>query len=309
MIVRKKTVIVTGAHGFIGRHVACHLSKCGWNVVGIGHGSWVSLNEQQHWGVTVWHSSDISVAALRACSVVPDAIVHCAGSGSVSFSLENPRDDFERSVNTTLNVLEYARVYIPTAMIVTLSSGGVYGEVKHLPIAEDDPLNPISPYGVHKKIVEEICNSFANHFGLSISILRLFSVYGAGLKKQLLWDACNKISRGEHTFFGTGNELRDWIHVSDVASLVEHAISHPPVTASVYNGAGGMGVSVSDILKLLYAILGETAKPSFTGITKPGDPIGYVADINKAKLIEWQPRMFWEQGITKYAQWYKKEIK
>lgn len=301
-----KSVLVTGAYGFIGRHVAKHFASVGWTVLGIGHGSW-ARDEWRLWGITDWHTADITLDSLMTYAGSPDVIVHCAGSGSVGFSMTHPVQDFQRSVLTTMAVLEFVRVHVPQTHLVYLSSAGVYGKVEKLPIAESSPLIPVSPYGVHKKISEEICQSFADNFGLTVSVLRLFSVYGAGLQKQLLWDACNKIIQCEYMFFGTGQELRDWIHVSDVVTLVEHVLNFSTEKYSVFNGASGVGVSVVDILKMLFTSLDVSAAPSFSGIAKKGDPVGYVADISKAVDLGWQPIRSLDRGIQDYASWFREE--
>ena len=303
-----KTLLVTGAFGFIGRNVAKHFANAGWTVVGIGHGSW-TRKEWRQWGISDWHTTDVTPDALLTYAGSPEAVIHCAGSGSVGFSMTHPLQDFQRTVMTTIAVMEFVRLHAPQAHVVLPSSAGVYGVVETLPIAESAPLVPVSPYGVHKKLSEEICKSYADHFGVTVTVLRLFSVYGAGLEKQLLWDACNKITRGEYTFFGSGNELRDWIHVSDVASLMEHVIVHSSEKYSVYNGATGLGVSVADILKLLFTGLGVSSLPSFSGISKPGDPAGYVADIGKANnALNWKPVVSWQDKIAAYAEWFRKTI-
>jgi UDP-glucose 4-epimerase len=303
---KPKIVLVTGANGFIGRYVSQHLSRQGFRVIGIGHGKWSSEDEQKLWGVSDWFTSDITVDGLRICEVVPESIIHCAGNGSVGLSIQNPFDDFERNLDTTINVLEYVRLYVPSANVITMSSAGVYGDVKKFPIVEDDLLNPISPYGVHKKLSEELCKSYADHFGLNISVLRLFSVYGPGLKKQLLWDACNKIMRGEYKFFGTGNELRDWINVTDVARMVEHLLSSSHNNYNLYNGATGLGTPIIDILKLLFTALDVNKPATFTGKARQGDPVGYIADISRARQeLKWEPKIKWQQGMLEYAEWFK----
>lgn len=300
-----RDVIVTGAHGFIGRYVSKFLSLNGWKVIGIGHGEWLSDKEQEEWGISIWISSDISVQNLVDINVTPDAIVHCAGSGSVGFSIEKPLEDFERNVNTVANVLDYARKHSPSARVIILSSAAVYGDVTHFPIFEKSNLNPASPYGAHKKIAEDLCKSFSDNYGLNITVLRLFSVYGSGLRKQLLWDACNKIAKNNYEFFGTGDELRDWVHVTDIASLVFCVLGQEIKGFTVINGASGNGAKVRDVLISLFRSFGEIDNPVFSGITKPGDPLGFIADITKSRNLGWVPNISLEQGIVDYANWYK----
>ena len=108
-------------------------------------------------------------------------------------------------------------------------------------------MNPVSPYGVHKKIAEDLCRSYGQHFKIASCVIRLFSVYGVRLRKQLLWDECLKLSKNEITFFGTGQETRDWLHIHDVVNLLftaaEHASSHCPTV----NGGTGVGVSSAGV--------------------------------------------------------------
>lgn len=299
-----KTALVTGAYGFVGRHVARQLARDGWRVIGLGHGSW-TREEWQKWGIAEWHSADITLETLITYAGEPDVIVHCAGSGSVGFSMTHPYQDFQRTVATTLAVLEFARLYAPQARVVYPSSAGVYGVVHKLPIAEADPLSPASSYGVHKRIAEELCESYAMHFGVSVAVVRLFSVYGAGLRKQLLWDASQKIMRGETGFFGTGKEIRDWLHVEDAASLLITAAGHASTECPVVNGGSGEGVSVREILTKLFNCFERTDMPSFSGVARSGDPAGYLADISLAMQWGWQPTINWQNGLCDYVDWFR----
>jgi len=299
-----KTALVTGAYGFIGRHVARQLAREGWRVIGLGHGAWVR-DEWQAWGIDEWHSAEIALETLITYAGEPDIIVHCAGSGSVGFSMTHPCQDFQRTVATTLAVLEYARLYAPRARVAYPSSAGVYGAVQKLPIAETDALNPASPYGVHKRLAEELCASYAQHFGIAVAVVRLFSVYGAGLRKQLLWDASQKIAAGENRFFGTGAEIRDWLHVEDAASLLIAAAAHASQACPVVNGGAGAGVTVIEILAELFAGFGRADAPAFSGEARSGDPLGYVADIARARQWGWQPLVDWKQGVREYVDWFK----
>ena len=298
------SVLVTGAHGFLGRHVARACADNGATVTGIGHGSW-GRTEAADYGVTFWHGADLTLDSLVTYASKPDAIVHCAGSGSVGFSVEQPHQDFARTVSNTAAVLEYVRVHSPATVLVYPSSAAVYGNAGRLPIHEGDALRPASPYGVHKVMAESLCRSYADHFGVSVAVVRFFSVYGEGLRKQLLWDACTRADRGDTSFFGTGDERRDWLHVDDAASLLEAAIEKASTACPTVNGASGHGIAVRDVLTNVLALHGANCPPTFTGVARQGDPIGYEGDIGAAEAWGWAPRVTLADGLRRYVAWYR----
>lgn len=302
-----ETVVVTGAYGFLGRHVARLFSRCGYTVLGMGHGEW-SREEWQQWGLSGWLCADVTLETLEQHAVVPSVIVHCAGGGSVSFSIEDPIADFERTVVSTAHVLEYVRKAAPSCRVVYPSSASVYGTVEELPIREDCRTAPISQYGVHKLMAELMVASYARQFGTSATIVRLFSVYGCGLRKQLLWDACRKFSTHDSVFMGTGDEVRDWLHVEDAAELLQVAAEHASPECPAVNGGSGEGVTVREVLvhlgeRLSCSLLADQAL-SFSGAQRAGDPSRYVADIGGAKRWGWSPKRHWKEGVKEYAAWW-----
>ncbi len=299
---------MTGANGFIGRHVARLFAREGCTVLGIGHGVWTKP-EWMAWGLNDWHCADITLRALQQYAGKPAAIVHCAGSGSVGFSMQNPLEDFQRSVTTTAHVLEFVRSVSPMTRVVYPSSASVYGAVDEPPIKEDSRTAPISQYGVHKLMAEQLIASFASQFGVAAAIARLFSVYGCGLRKQLLWDACGKFTRNDRIFMGTGNEVRDWLHVEDAAELLLKAVEHASARCPTVNGGSGEGVAVRDLLLHLgHGLLQQNVEPSFSGIKRAGDPAQYIAKIDRAKAWGWLPRRSWRDGVTEYAAWWRSNI-
>jgi UDP-glucose 4-epimerase len=298
-----RTVVVTGAHGFLGRHVARRFARAGWEVTGIGHGYW-SQNELAAYGISFWHTSDISLEALVTYACEPEILVHCAGSGSVPFSIAHPYEDYSRTVATTAAVLDYIRLHSVGTKLIYPSSAAVYGKARKLPIAEADPLKPASPYGVHKAMAEMLCRSYASNFGLVVGIARLFSIYGEGLKKQLLWDACNKAAHGDATFFGSGAELRDWLHADDAADLLYTIAEKTERDCVTINGGNGEGVPVSDILKAIFEYSNSQLHPQFSGQPRAGDPPGYQADMTLATQLGWKSRVSWRDGVRRYVQWF-----
>ena len=297
------TVLVTGAYGFIGRHVARAFAAEGHTVAGLGHGVW-SREQWRDWGLAEWHAGDVTLDNLVTHAGLPAIVVHCAGSGSVGFSATHPHQDYQRTVGTTAAVLEFVRLYARDAVVVYPSSAAVYGHASRLPIAEAEPANPVSPYGVHKQMAEQLCAAYARHFGVRTTIVRLFSVYGTGLRKQLLWDACSKLRRGESTFFGTGQEVRDWLHVADAARLLSLASKQASRDCPIVNGGTGVKVTVAEVLREVHERLHAKVAPAFDGHIREGDPPTYVADISRAGSWGWRAGKPWREGVREYVDWF-----
>lgn len=303
-----RTVLVTGGAGFLGRAVAREYARRGWAVMGIGHSSW-TVDEARRIGYSTWHSASVDLAGLSRITTLVDVVVHCAANGSVPYSLTHPLDAFRRTVQTTAEVLQFCRSLPRPPMIVYPSSAAVYGAAQDEALSESSPSNPVSPYGYHKRMTEDLLASYARHGGPRAAIIRFFSIYGPGLDKQLLWDASKKLTAGEPsvTFWGTGGETRDWIHVSDAARLiVASAQLEDPFT--VLNGGSGQRTTVLDTLTLLREQLGSTSGIEFNGEVRAGDPRHYLADITRASALGWAPRVVLPDGLKEYATWFKTKL-
>ena len=171
----------------------------GHYVHGIGHGAIEELDRERV-GLRIWLNGEIDAANLNALaerSGLPSTIFHLAGGSSVGLSIAQPFEDFSRTVSSTARLLEWLRGSAPECRLIVASSAAVYGAEYSGPISEDAKPVPMSPYGHHKLMMEQLCRSYAVTFGLSSTVARLFSVYGPHLRKQLLWDICSRF-RGEN---------------------------------------------------------------------------------------------------------------
>jgi UDP-glucose 4-epimerase len=300
-----RTILITGGYGFLGRAVARRFKFGGCRVVGIGRGRWAP-EEAQAAGFDVWLDAGVSVSSLMSFNDRFETVIHCGGNGSVGYSLVNPLQDFYKTVQGTAELLEYLRLQESKALVIYPSSAAVYGSKDDCPIQESDSLNPISPYGYHKRMAEHLLELHSRAYGIRVAVIRFFSIYGPGLTKQLLWDASGKFMSCKNAepalFWGTGDETRDWIDSRDAAELV-FKVSDSMKPYIVLNGASGERVTVHQTLRLLKSALGSSAQIKFNGIVREGDPRFYLADVSQAQALGWKPSVLLAEGIQRYVDW------
>ncbi len=303
-----KRILVTGAKGFIGRHVAKVFADAGWHTAGLGHGYW-SEREARSYGVKLWRESEITHGAISAmCDAAgrPDVVFHAAGGASVGVSMTHPLLDFDRTVRTTAVLLDALRRLAPDAMLIMPSSAAVYGMAGAGPISESDALIPVSPYGVHKCMTEQLVTGAHRQFGLRYAIVRYFSVYGPGLRKQLLWDLSHKLSTqpDEVVLSGTGEETRDFLHVEDAARLaLTLAGNDATQDALTVNGGCGRSVTVREVAETLKRHLSPRTRLRFNGTQRAGDPLHYLADTKLLATTGFSPVQSFDKGLAGYADW------
>ena len=308
------TVWITGANGFIGRHLARALADAGHAVHGVGYGALEGI-DRQRLGLRTWLNGEIDAGnldALAAASGLPSTIFHLAGGSSVGLSIAQPLEDFSRTVTSTARVLEWLRVSAPECRLIAASSAAVYGADHDGAIAEDARLAPMSPYGRHKLMMEQLCESYATSFGVRSTAMRLFSVYGTHLRKQLPWDICARLQKGERELVlgGTGAELRDWTDVRDVVRLFAKINAHPqPETFEIINGGSGRGTTVAEIAGMLVENWGGGISVRYSGSVRAGDPFSLLADDTRLRGLPFDWQIPVGRGIGDYVRWFKDQVR
>jgi UDP-glucose 4-epimerase len=304
-----KTVLITGAAGFIGSHAAQHFARGGWKVVGI------DTCQRQDGLQKIIHNyyqmilPSNGLAALLA-STQPQLCIHCAGRASVYDSLEDPAADFNSHVDVTFLILDQLRLQAPRCKFIYLSSAAVYGNPKTLPISEKDDERPLSPYGFHKLLGEKLCSEFSEIYGLSTAILRIFSAYGIGLKRQVIWDICRRVfSEGTLVLQGTGSESRDFINVLDVTRAIFLLAEQAPFCGEIYNLASGVETTIQYLAELVLKQSVRKIPLIFDGTNPPGNPLNWRADITRMRRLGFTPTITIEQGVEAYVDWCGSETR
>ena len=296
-------IIILGSQGFIGTYLCNHFLKSAQSVYGADVLE-IPANSKYHY-VKVSRLSAQWEDLLKLTTF--DICINAAGSGNVAYSVDNPVIDFEANTLDVMRILDALRKYMPQCKYIHISSAAVYGNPDTLPIKELAALQPISPYGFHKMMSEIVCKEYQQLYHLNIAIIRPFSIYGNGLRKQLLWDICNKLSNDNAiTLFGNGNETRDFIHITDFVLLVEKIILSGNFNGEIYNAASGKQMKIKEVAAIFEKSFGTDKTIYFNGSIKQADPSNWQADITKIKELGYKPSANFNDGVNAYITWFNK---
>jgi len=235
-----------------------------------------------------------------------DAIFHLAGASYVPPSVDDPFSDLRNNAEVTLQVLEAVRNFSPTTRLVYTSSAAVYGNPEKLPISENHPLVPVSPYGVSKLAAESYVSLYARLHSLRTASLRLFSVYGPGQHKQVVFDLVAKLNVNpkELEVYGTGYEIRDFIYVDDVVSAAILVITQGDLRGEEYNVASGEGTSIHELVETILSVMEMRPQIHYTGHVRPGDALRWIADISRLSSVGFTPSVSLHEGTKRVVNWY-----
>lgn len=292
-------ILISGISGFIGSHLARFQQTAGHAIFGLSRTS-----SHQEWQTFSWSETDEDLANILE-KVRPDIIVHAAGNSFPQLSLAEPERDFEANVQTTVRLLEAMRSVELNARFVLLSSAAVYGEPDQLPIRESAEIKPMTPYGRHKYRAEEICREYGGN-GVDWTGLRIFSAYGEGLRRQVIYDCTLRALSGRDlSLRGTGKETRDFIHIDDVVQGIALVSTHRDASGRIFNLASGEETPISDIGGLILQALDMRSEFHFEGSPQAGLPVRWCADISAIRSIGFDPTRKLGEGVRDTVHWIR----
>lgn len=297
MGLKGKRILVTGSSGFIGRHLTTELQRQGAHVLALDvHGNNpVDLRD--------WHRLEDFGRQLGKL----DLAYHLAGLMFVPYSFENPREIYEVNVLGTLNLLELCRLH--NAEKVIFASSYVYGPPQYLPVDEEHPLKPTSPYARSKVISENLLKAFHEDYGVKCTILRPFNIYGEGQSENFLLPTILKQMGSGKIELVDPEPKRDFLYITDMVDAYLKAGEYDSGDFEIFNIGAGSSYGVDQIVQIVMEIWGQRVEVNYEHSRRRNEIMNVVANVEKAKRkLGWTPRVELKDGLRKYIEWYKARL-
>ena len=281
-------ILITGIKGYIGHSLKLKLQK-----------------RNKIFGISS-KTETLDYKRLLKKKIKPQVIFHCAGTGLVGVNKISYLTHKKKNLESTKKLIKFIKkIKLKNSTIVFLSSQAVYGKVSTKKISEKNKTLPISFYGKTKLLAEKELLKVKNN---SIFILRIFSIYGIGLKKQIIWDACKKFKRNNLTFRGNGNEKRDYLNIDDFTKLSEKiTYFNKNIKKQILNVGSGSGIKIIDLLNKIKNFYGIKKKISFSKEYNKSEYQNYVSsNLRVEKVLNWKPKKKLSKELNNYIRWFKK---
>ena len=308
------TQIVTGIGGFIGSHLAEVLLQKGYTIIGIDQfndyydPSFKRKNAKQLLQYPAFKLIEADIQTLNWHDLLEDVevVYHQAAQAGVRASWgDGFRNYTERNINATQIMLEAAKEAKSLKRFVFASTSSVYGNAETMPTPETICPQPVSPYGITKLAAERMCWLYQQNFGVPVTALRYFTVYGPRQRPDMAFHKFFKaaILNESISIYGDGQQTRDFTFVSDIVAANLLAGEVPEAIGEVFNIGGGCRVVLADVLQTMEQIMGKPLKKNYIDRAR-GDARHTSADISKAKkILGYQPQVSLAEGLAREWEW------
>jgi len=304
-------ILVTGGAGFIGSNIVERLLELGHEPIvfdNLSSGYFENLVPGVKFFEGDVRNQMQLIEAAKDCKV----ILHLAASVGNKRSIDHPQSDSEINLIGSLNVLETART-LGIKRIVFSSSAGIFGELKTLPINENHPQMPDSPYGVSKLAAEKMCLVYNKLYYMQNICLRYFNVFGPHQRYDAYGNVipifANRLLRREPLLiFGDGEQTRDFVNVHDVAEVNINAALGSDKIKGVFNIGSGTRVSINELVRIMQKVSGINTEVEY-GAPRMGDVRDSLADISAAhQYLGFSPKVNLNSGLLEYWNWISQDL-
>lgn len=320
---RDRRVLLTGATGLLGTHLARRLNELGADVVALsrdqnlfGAGALNGMGKPTRHAVVFGDCRDASLLSRVLSDYEVDTVFHLAAQTLVGPANRDPTTTFETNIAGTWRLLEACRALPGVRQIVFASSDNAYGQQKHLPYAEDAPLQGSQPYAVSKSCADLIAQTYAKTYGLPVCISRCGNFYGPG---DLNWNrivpgTIRSVLRGERPIIRSdGRALRDYLYIQDALAahllLAQEMATRRELCGQAFNFGGGAPLPVLELVRAILRACGRDDLQPEVRAEPQNEIANQSLDTRKARAtLGWEPKWDLEAGLKKTVEWYRKRL-
>lgn len=307
-------ILVTGGAGFIGGHLCEALVANGHDAIALDNMANANINNirsllnKPHFRIIMGDINDIDF--LRRVARNVEVVFHFAAQIHIDRSILYPETTFRINTLGTLNMLKVAAEN-EMKRFVYASTSEVYGSAQKIPMDENHPLCPASPYAASKVAADRLCYAYSNTFNLNVSIIRLFNTYGPRQKDtgyaSVIPLFIKRVLEGKPPIiYGDGTQTRDYLFVKDAVNAYLKVLEHDELQGTTLNVGTGREVSINDLAELIIKESGQDNISIIHSSSRPGEVRRLCADNTLVRrLCGWKPEYSIEEGIKHCLQWYK----
>lgn len=308
-------ILITGGAGFIGSHLCDKYTKEGHTVICLDNFMSGNLANIKH--LLDCRNFKLVKGDIRNFDLLEkimrdvDVIFHLAAQIHVDRSYIEPRLTYDVNVIGTQNVLEVARIH-DAKKVIQASTSEVYGSAQYSPINEHHPLNAPHPYGASKIAADRMCYAYIQTYGIDVSILRFFNIFGprqrdVGYGGVISIFTRRVLSNIPPIIYGDGRQTRDYTYIDDAINAYDLVLKHECPIKEPINFGTGKEISIADIANMIIKLCNknEIINPVYVE-PRIGEVKRLIADATNAKkLLSWEPKYCFEDGLSDFIQWYK----